>query len=215
LQSIFDQAQAGSATFFANAIDTKSQGLDVVISHKMLIGENKNLLTNNFAATFSQTKWDPYGVIHSSDLLKEKGLEGNYFDQASRIYLEKAVPRVKLTLSHTYKMEKFSVYLRNTYFGQTTEATNASGIFDEDLELLTGATIDPYNEGKIITDLSFGYQISENLSFTVGANNLLDIYPDEVDDAFLSSGRFLYSRRSPQFSFGGRHVFGRLVFTLK
>lgn len=215
LQGIFDQAQAGSATFFANAIDTKSQGLDVVISHKVLIGENKNLLTNNFAATFSNTKWDQDAGINSSDLLKEKGLEGNYFDQSSRLYLEQAVPRTKVTLSHTYKMEKFSVYLRNTYFGQTTEATNAGGIFDEDLDLLSGATIDPYNEGKIITDLSFGYQFTKNLAFTLGANNLLDIYPDEVDPAFLSSGRFLYSRRSPQFSFGGRHVFGRLVFTLK
>jgi iron complex outermembrane receptor protein len=43
----------------------------------------------------------------------------------------------------------------------------------------------------------------------------LDVYPDEADPAFQSSGRFVYSRRSPQFSLGGRHVFGRLAFTLK
>ena len=103
--------------------------------------------------------------------------------------------------------------LRNTYFGETTEATNAD-IFDTDLNQID-TSIDPYNAGKIITDLSVGYEISNNISLTVGANNLLDVYPDEADPAFQSSGRFVYSRRSPQFSFGGRHLFARLAFTME
>ena len=215
LISIFEQAQAGSATFFANAIDTRSQGVDVVISHQVLLGANNYLLTNSLAGTFSRTEWDQDAGINSSDILRSKGLEATYFNQESRLYLEQAVPRVKVTLNNTLRMNNWSFYLRNTYFGETTEATNGDGIFDDDLNLLPNATIDPYNSPKIITDLSVAYQFSENLAVTIGANNLLDIYPDEVDDAFISSGRFVYSRRSPQFSFGGRYLFGRLVFTLK
>jgi iron complex outermembrane receptor protein len=211
LQSIFDQAGATAASFFANAIDTKSRGLDLVVSHLMDVGSG-NRLENNFAATFSKTEQD--GDINASDLLRDKGLVGTYFDQTSRIYLEQAVPRVKFSLSHTLGLDKFSVYLRNTYFGETTEATNEV-LFDADLNLLSSAEIDPYNSGKIITDLSFSYDVSEDLSFTLGANNLLDVFPDEADSAFQSSGRFVYSRRSPQFSYNGRYLFARIGLTLK
>ncbi len=34
--------------------------------------------------------------------------------------------------------------------------------------------------------------VSESFAITVGANNLLDIYPDLVPDDYTSSGRFLY-----------------------
>eukprot|EP00903_Cladosiphon_okamuranus_P000439 g437.t1 len=151
--------------------------------------------------------------INASDLLREKGLVDTYFDQTSRIYLEQAVPRVKLTLGNTLTLDKLTIYLRNTYFGETTEATNAN-IFDADLNWID-KSIDPYNDAKIVTDLSLGYEVGENLNLTVGANNLLDVYPDEADPSFRSDGRFVYSRRSPQFSYGGRYLFARVAFVLK
>ena len=211
LQQIFNSAQASAASFFANAISTNTRGIDVVISHKMLIGE-KGTLTNDLAGNFTQTVWDQDKGINASDLLREKGLVDVYFDQTSRLYLEQAVPRMKITLSNTLTLGAVDVYLRNTYFGQTTEATNAA-IFDNDLNW-TDTSIDPYYDGKVITDLSVGYSFSNNLSFMFGANNLFDVYPDVADPTFQSSGRFIYSRRSPQFSFGGRHIFARLLFTL-
>jgi iron complex outermembrane receptor protein len=213
LQRIFDDAGATEARFFTNAIDTRSQGIDVVLSHRVLLGNGKSL-TNDLAGTFSRTEWDQDAGIKASPLLIQKGLVGNYFNQESRLYLEQAVPRTKVTLSNTFALNKATIYLRNTYFGETTEATNEA-LFNDDLDLLPGATIDPYNSPKVITDLSLGYAFSSALSVTIGANNLLDVYPDKADPAFRSEGRFEYSRRSPQFSFGGRHVFARLAFTLK
>ena len=100
----------------------------------------------------------------------------------------------------------FNIYLRNTYFGSTEEATNISGL---------DPSVDFTYSGKVITDLSFGAQFAKDWNITIGANNLLDIYPDEADNAFRSSGRFEFSRRSPQFSYGGRHLFARLSFTLR
>lgn len=202
LISIFSQAQATRAAFFANAIDTRSQGLDIVVAHKMLLGETA-VLTNNLAATFSQTRQQ--GDIKASELLESKGLVDTYFDETSRIYLEEAVPRTKVTLSNSLGIGIFNFYLRNTYFGETTEATNISSL-DPDVDFTY--------DGKVITDLSVGIEVSSDLYLTLGANNLLDIYPDEADPAFQSSGRFLYSRRSPQFSFGGRFLFARMSFNL-
>ena len=225
LQMIFNQAGATRASFFANAINTTSQGLDVVIAHSWALREG-TVLRNDLAATFSKTNWVQEDGINSSEILEEKGLVDTYFDQTSRLYLEQAVPRVKVTLGHTLTLGGIDIYLRNTYFGETTEATNADLWVDDPLtntiELETLAITDPgaegyvnpYYSGKIITDLSLGYNISDNLSLTLGSNNLLDVYPDQADATFSSSGRFVYSRRSPQFSFNGRHLFARLVFTL-
>ncbi|MEM1214525.1 MAG: TonB-dependent receptor [Bacteroidota bacterium] len=213
LQSLFTQAGATRAAFFANSISTVSQGLEIVLAHSIRFGAGR-VLRNDLAATFSRTEWDQDKGINASPELERAGLVGTYFDQQSRIYLEQAVPRIKATLGNTLTLNKLSVYLRNTYFGETTEATSAD-IFDADLNLLSGVDIDPYNSPKIVTDLSLGYDFSPTLNITVGANNLFDVYPDEVDPTFQSSGRFLYSRRGPQFSLGGRHIFGRVVYTLE
>ena len=212
LQQIFDQAQADATTFFANAIDSKSLGFDVVLTHNALVGNNDATLRSDLAATFSKTEQD--GDVHASEQLESAGLVDTYFDQISRIYLERAVPRVKLSLSNTLNAGGFTVYLRNTYFGETTEATSAD-LFDDDLDVRSDATIDPVYDGKIITDLSVGREIADGLNLTLGANNLLDVYPDESDPSFQSSGRFVYSRRSPQFSMNGRFLFARVALTLK
>jgi len=212
LQSLFDQAGATQASFFANAISTISQGIDVVIAHSISLGGG-NMLRNDLAGTFSKTNWDQDKGINASQILEDAGLVGTYFDQTSRIYLEQAVPRIKVTLGNTLTLGKLNIYLRNTYFGETTEATNEP-LFDADLNQID-KSIDPYYAGKVVTDLSLGYAFSSDLSITIGSNNLLDVYPDESDSAFQSAGRFIYSRRSPQFSTGGRYLFARVAFTLK
>ncbi len=203
LQQIFSQAQATRAAFFANAIDTESKGLDIVLSHRTLIGD-KGSLTNNFAATFSKT--NRTGNIKASPLLERKGLVGTYFSETSKQYLERAVPRTKLTLSNSFDLGIWNIYLRNTWIGETQEATNISSLPDG---------TDFTNSAKILTDLSVGLSIGADLSLTIGAQNLFDVYPDKVDPAFLSSGRFIYSRRAPQFSYGGRFLFARAAFTLR
>ena len=50
---------------------------------------------------------------------------------------------------------------------------------------------------------------------TIGANNLLDVYPDRAIEANRSEGRFDWSRRSQQFGVGGRFLFARLSLNLK
>ena len=180
LQRLFDQAGATAAAFFANAISTNSQGVDIVIAHSLDLGGGKSLRTD-LAGTLSKTTWDQDKGINSSKILRDAGFESTYFDQTSRIYLEQAVPRVKFSMGNTLSVGALDIYLRNTYFGETTEATGAA-IFDADLNQID-TSIDPYNSAKILTDLSLGYALNNNLKITVGANNLLDTYPDKADDS--------------------------------
>ncbi len=199
------RANASAASFFVNAIDTESKGLDVVITHKANVGTNMQL-KSDLAGTFSQTR--KVGPIKSSDLLRAAGLESTYFPEDSRVYLEEAVPRTKVILSNALSSEKFNIFLRNVYFGEVTEATT-----NLDRQQIFGT--------KLVTDLSLGYNFSESLTITVGANNLLDVYPDRAADALAdggnnrSGGRFDWSRRAQQFGIGGRFLFARLSFTLK
>ncbi len=205
LDRLLAQANASRASFFANAIDTESKGLDIVLTHKANIGTSAQL-KSDLSGTFSKTK--QVGDIKASDVLERAGLVGTYFPEDSRVYLEEAVPRTKVNLTNSLTVDKFNVFLRNVYFGEVTEATT-----NVDRQQVFGT--------KLVTDLSFGYRASESLTLTVGANNLFDIYPDRAAETLAdggnnrSGGRFDWSRRSQQFGIGGRFLFARLSFTLK
>nr|WP_293293734.1 TonB-dependent receptor [Allomuricauda sp.] len=205
LDNLLSQANATAASFFANAIDTESKGLDVVITHKAQFGGNWNL-KSDLAGTFSQTR--KVGDINASEVLENAGLVDTYFPEDSRVYLEEAVPRTKINLSNSLTSDKFIVFLRNVYFGEVTEAT-------------TNIDRQQVFSTKIVTDLSIGYKVTPALTFTVGANNLFDIYPDRAAEVLAdggnnrSDGRFDWSRRAQQFGIGGRFLFGRISLALK
>ena len=163
-------------------------------------------LKSDLSATFSKTiKVDD---IHASQQLTDAGLVDTYFPEDSRVYLEEAVPRTKINLSNSLTTDRFNVFLRNVFFGEVTEATtnvNRQQVFGS----------------KVVTDLSLGFKANDHLTVTVGANNLLDVYPDRAAESFSdggnnrSGGRFDWSRRAQQFGVGGRFLFARLSFTLK
>ena len=205
LDNLLGQAGASRASFFANAIDTESKGLDVVITHKAQLGANWRL-KSDLAGTFSKTK--QVGDINASEVLENAGLVDTYFPEDSRVYLEEAVPRTKINLSNSLTSDKLIVFLRNVYFGEVTEATT-----NVDRQQVFGT--------QLVTDLSIGYKVTPALTFTVGANNLFDIYPDRAAETLAdggnnrSGGRFDWSRRAQQFGIGGRFLFGRISLSLK
>ncbi|WP_116127372.1 TonB-dependent receptor [Lewinella sp. IMCC34183] len=195
ISRLLQQANANRAAFFANAIDSRTRGIDLVVTHNGRIGSNGRL-TSSLAATFAQTTLQE---VNTSSVLE--GFEDTYFDRTSQVFLESAVPRTKANLTLDYNVGNFGVFLRNVYFGPVNEATNS---LDNDQTF----------SGKVITDLSLSYQLSDRLRFIIGSNNLLDIYPDLNIPANQSDGRFLYSRRSQQFGSNGRYLFARVRFTL-
>ncbi|MGB5419002.1 MAG: TonB-dependent receptor [Algibacter sp.] len=199
LDNLLSQANASAASFFANAIDTESKGIDAVVTWDLVVA-NKAKLKNTFSATLSKTK--KVGDIKASKVLEDAGLVGTYFPEDSRIYLEEAVPRTKMNLSNSLTSGDWNVFLRNVWFGEVSEAT-------------TSVANQQVFGSKLVTDLTFGYQASESLTLTIGANNLLDVYPDRAIEANRSGGRFDWSRRSQQFGIGGRFLFARVSFKLK
>ena len=240
LQQLFDQANATAATFFANAIDTQSKGVDLVISHQATFGSGISL-KSDLAGTVSQTK--QVGDIKASKILADNGQVNRYYSEMSRVYLQEAVPRVKFNLSHTLTVNKFDFFLRNVYFGKVTDPNtvdvNGDGIIGA--IVVNGQAVEnehPVWGARVITDLTVGYQLNNLLKVVVGANNLFDIYPDKnygpvsakrptgVDASgnvvygaaastvdLSNANQFVYSRNTSQFGQNGRFLFARLNFT--
>ncbi len=235
LQAAFDKANANAATFFANAIDTQTKGIEGVISHRARFSQTL-ALNSDFAVTVSKT--NRVGDIHGSDVLINAGQINRYYSESSRVYLEEAIPRFKASLNNALEINKFSVLLRNVYFGKVTDPNtmdaNGDGIVSG--EIINGqavATEHPVWGGKIITDLSVGYMFTKNFKLTIGANNLFDIYPDKnygptmvktpslnasgnfvyVDAPAIdlsNQNQFVYSRNVSQFGMNGRFLFARV-----
>ncbi|AQW92501.1 TonB-dependent receptor [Elizabethkingia anophelis] len=197
LWDAFNEAGVNAAQFFANAIDTETRGVDVVISHNYKTSGFS--LKNDFAINLNKTK--RVGNIHSSDLLRDAGLEGTYFSENSRIYLEEAVPRVKASLAHTLQFGKLDVYVRNTYYGKVTGA-----------DVIVQPNTHQIMSDRVITDLSVAYGFSKNISLTLGANNVFDVYPSRNLPVSSNNDQFVYTRSTSQFGMNGRYVFTRLNF---
>ncbi|QRR04092.1 TonB-dependent receptor [Dyadobacter sandarakinus] len=195
IYELLSQANAQTARFFANAIDTETRGIDAVLTYSERFGKSR--FRADLSGTFVKT--NIAGNVKASPLLA--GKENSYFDRSSRIYLESAVPRVKSNLTLTYNISKFGVFLRNVYFGPVNAATNV----EADAQTFGS---------KVITDLALSYDISKAVRFTIGANNLLDVYPDETIGGNRGAGYFIYSRTGQQFGFNGRFAFARLNLTL-
>ncbi len=206
LESIFRAAGAGKVQFLANAVDTKNQGIDIVAGYKASIGDFS--LDNSLAATFSDTE---ITNINVPDKIDAAGLSGDFFDGQEEAFLTIAQPRAKVNLTHVLSNEKWTFMLRNVYFGEVTDPDEFAGQARVD-----GATVNDnaIYGGKIVTDLSISSNVTENTTITIGANNLLDVYPDDNRPGSQSNASFPYSRRTSQFGFMGRYVFAKLSFSL-
>ncbi len=234
LQQLFDQANATSATFFTNAINTESRGIDFIVSNKFNF-DNFSLKTD-LAGTVSKTFRT--GAVKASAILANTGNLNNYFNEASRIYLESAVPISKLSFMNTLTAGKFDIFLRQTFFGAVTDP-NTTDVNGDGIE--QGAFINnqfiavehPRWDARTITDFTIGYTINKNLLITVGANNVFDLYPDRnfktqtAARPLLAGGygapttidlsnnnQFEFSRNVSQFGLNGRFVFARLNVSL-
>ena len=93
------------------------------------------------------------------------------------------MPRIKGNLTNSLTYKKFDVFLRNVYFGQVTDPNTADVNGDGVIAaaVINGQAIEvehPRWSARVITDLSIGYAITKNAKLVIGANNLLDLYPD-------------------------------------
>ncbi|HUS02000.1 MAG TPA: TonB-dependent receptor, partial [Chitinophagaceae bacterium] len=223
IKAILDAAGAQTAAFFTNAIDTKAKGLEAVLAYTKRFSNRQSLRTT-FAMTFidNEVIKDANGkaVVLASPLLLSGGQIGNYFNREDQSRIEVASPKNKFSLAFNYKCSRFGAMLRFVRFGKviyldpSIDPNNPTAF---PVNLFTGQkeTQDQTFSPKTVTDLSLSYEISDEVTATIGANNLFDVYPDmQVHSSNQSLGRFVYSRRVQQQGFNGAYYFARLKLNL-
>ena len=188
--------------FFANAINTKSRGIDVVLNSNWKI--KKATLLVMFAANFNRTHL--FGEIKTAENLTPDSLNTNsLFNRSEKTRMEKGQPRDKIILSLNYKTGRFGFLLGNTHFGKT-ELVSITHPND--------TTRDESFSSKILTDISINYTPKKWLTITVGANNVFDVYPDRLQDyRNTENGIFIYSQDASPFGLNGGYYFVNMSFS--
>jgi len=214
---------ATTANFFTNAIDTKSKGLEAVLSYHTSF-TNDNRLRFSIAVSFIKNEVkkgaDGKPIIKASDVLINSGQLGNYFNREDQSRIEVASPQSKGNFTINYNHKKFGAMLRFAYFGKVKylDATiNPANPAAFPVNTFTGQkeTLDQEFSAKSVTDASLSYSINKGFTLTAGANNIFDVYQDaHTHSGNVSLGRFIYSRRVQQMGFNGRYLFARLSFNL-
>jgi iron complex outermembrane receptor protein len=190
-----DQAQ-----FFVNGVDTKTAGLDIVLSWKKKFGDN------SFGATLVGNINDmKVDEVHNGTLDEQ-----TFFGEREKAFLLASAPDNKFSLNLTYERKWFDAGLAFTRFSevelldyQMYEDVADYGSFENQIKAAT----DTYG-AKIVTDLTLGFRLSPKVKFSVGANNLLNVYPDQQDDWVEAGGYW----DAVQMGFGGAYYYARLGY---
>lgn len=217
-------ANAGQANFFANAVDTRSQGVEAVLSYGQKFGGKHDLrlvLAGTWIDNSVVKNADGTVKIQASDVLIRTGQVGRYFNREDQSRIEVANPKNKISFTANYKVGKFSAMVRAvnwgevTYLDPTIDPTKPDN-FPVNAFTQSKETLDQVFGSVTIFDASVSYNLFKGVTLTVGGNNIFDTYQDiHKHSGNMSSGRFVYSRRVQQSGFNGAYWFGRLRFELK
>ncbi|MCH8034054.1 MAG: TonB-dependent receptor, partial [Bacteroidetes bacterium] len=213
--TVYRILQANSITslkFFINAVNTRTQGIDVVASYDW------GKLRLNFAASFLDHTIE--GKINTPKVLEDDGID--IFDRKEQSRILTARPNEKVILGASYDFNPVTVGVTGIYFGSVTWQHVNNGLNGVDLgngPLPTDdAAFDQTFSSKALVDLFASVRITNEISFTVSVNNLLDVFPDVIDTKgdFVTDlgGRFKYPWEVNQFGFNGRVILVTVNFTL-
>ncbi|MBA3464573.1 MAG: TonB-dependent receptor [Deltaproteobacteria bacterium] len=191
------------AQFFANAVDTDTRGVDVVIDYSHEVGDGTLALTAS--ANFTTTQVKQVNIPRSLEQrfgANPDQLKTFFFGRLATNRLEDSVPHQKGTAAVRYSLAGLSALVRANYYGRVRYRAD-----DPAADEVFGA--------KVLFDVDVGYQITKNVLFSIGADNVLNTYPDPVEkDVNSSFGRFVYSRNVSQFGENGGFYYVKLGLTL-
>lgn len=180
-----EAASISQVTYFGNAFDTTTTGVDLVTSYRS--DHFGGATTYSLAANWNKTKVDRYDTD---------------FIDAARVYkLEESLPKTKGYFSILHQRKIFHANLRLSYYGSWYEDHLDSGVVsaaDGGLPIYGGSTV--------LVDAEVGWKFDSGLYVNIGAQNLFDEVPDKnpwsgvagaeypVHSPYGFNGGFYYAR---------------------
>ncbi len=193
-----DLNDVSSVIFFTNAIDTRTKGIDAVISFVDKLGNGQFSLTS--AANFNKTNVQGDARVST---ITDPALQARLFARDEKGRIEEAQPRHKISINFNYKVTKWTFNVRSTRFGKVATRDPGNPVLDE------------FFSPKTVTDASMSYKLVNFVNITIGANNIGNTYPDKLKHfGNTGEGRFVYSRAATQFGFNGGYYYTSIIFEL-
>ena len=184
---------ANGGRYFTNAIDTRTRGLDIVASYGFTLGDGD--LSVTAGVNFNDV--DITAIAPNPEELQQGGLQLQRIGRVEQGRVEVGSPDNKLNLGADYSLGNFSLNTNLTRYGEVSV-------------LNTNPELDQTFGSEWVLDFSASYTL-DAWRFTIGADNVLDNYPDEVLFANSTSGILPYSSTSP-FGFNGAFWYGKATF---
>lgn len=191
---------------FTNGIDTKTTGADLAF----------NYLTK---FSWASVNWGVAGTYNTTSITKIRDtpqqLSGQpLFDDTAKSDLTTAAPKYVVNLSSVITKGPATLSVTEQIYGSSSELQSDFG--DEDGKVR-------FYQTKIgvtpITNINLGYQITKELKFDLGADNVFNTYPDGVNDKLLNiyrsandnSAVTIYPSFSP-FGINGGYYYARATY---
>lgn len=204
IKSVLVPLNVGALQFFSNAIDTRTRGVDLSTSYGTRLGSHK--LRFGLLATWNETE-----VLQVNRVTNEISNDV-VFDEGQRVLTEKGQPRQRTTLSLRHQWADFHSGLAVHRFGAVSGAA-----YGHEVE----GTFQRYNQEfgpRYLTDVVVGYRFFENFVGELGANNVFNVYPQELNQDHpvrdFAGGSYKYSWEASPFGHNGGFYFGRVTARL-
>ena len=189
---------------FSNGLDTRTQGVDIVMTYASDFGE---LGSVDWSLAGSYTKTDVTRIAAPpSGLAPGVAL----FDATAISDLETASPEYRIVAGALWNSDKLSVNTKATLYGPSSELLSPDG----------GTYYKTEIDSRIILDLDISYALTDAVTVSLGANNLLNEMPEKYNPALLqqyfqdnnNAAVGQYANFSP-FGINGGYYYGKLAYT--
>ncbi len=184
---------ASGGRFFTNAIDTRTEGVDVIARYAFHVGTNSIV---RLTAGYNNTDTKVIRVKQTPPQLA--GFEETLFGRVERGRISEGQPNSNVNLTANYSWRDLGLMARTIRFGRVVNRTS-------------NPANDQTFDAKWITDVDASYRLLHRLTVAVGANNVFDVYPEEQIPANNFNGILVYSGLSP-FGFNGRYMYLRMSY---
>jgi len=215
ISAILAPFRAGQVQFFTNAIDTKTQGLDIVAVYDWALGHGSTV-TLDAALDFNKT--EVTNIRSSSSILPPSVL----FDRSQVTLVEEGQPRQHFVVGGAYHRGGWRADLRFNYFGSVAGEGFTPRPADCALDYCGVGAFRQEWGGKWLADASLTVPLRQDrVSLTVGALNLFNTKPDKWScDVLTDPSRcqafpfpslgFIYGWETLPFGINGGYYYARV-----
>ena len=193
VKSILNEYNVKKARYFSNAMSTMTQGLDLRLKHKYKF-ENHSVLKTVIAYQYAATKITDVNVAPS--ILGDNG-ESLLVGDATTALTEDSQPNDSLKIYTQYRYRKVISKLNVNRYG-----SYKADFFGNEYSCAA----------KWTTDIEVEYRYKKIYSFSLGGENIFDVYPDKWGDTgslvISRDGAMQYPENTP-FGYNGAFYYAR------